>query len=225
MNERDLFAAASAIADPDERAALLERECADRPELLQRIERLINSPLGVEGFSDSPAPGLSIKKSPPEIPPKQDESTRAERLKKFERFLAEPRTPWQQFSAFVAAHRFGAAVASAAILTLTLGTIWGVRKAIEDARRNAIAEIESLREREAASSRAESLAKERAAAESKARADRGKQQAVRVKAQSVEALRVATDEDVAKLIAAGRELTNRERVHLEAIARRWESMA
>ncbi len=32
MNELDLFAAAIAIADPAERAALLGRECAGRPE-------------------------------------------------------------------------------------------------------------------------------------------------------------------------------------------------
>ena len=32
MTELDLFAAAIAIADPEERAALLERECSGRPQ-------------------------------------------------------------------------------------------------------------------------------------------------------------------------------------------------
>ncbi len=41
MNELDLFAAAIAVADPTERAALLERECTGHPEMRQRIDRLL----------------------------------------------------------------------------------------------------------------------------------------------------------------------------------------
>ncbi len=41
MNELDLFVAANAIADPAERAAYLDRVCADRPELRQRLEALL----------------------------------------------------------------------------------------------------------------------------------------------------------------------------------------
>jgi serine/threonine protein kinase/tetratricopeptide (TPR) repeat protein len=41
MNELNLFAAAIAIADPAERAALLERKCAGRPRLRQRLDDLL----------------------------------------------------------------------------------------------------------------------------------------------------------------------------------------
>ena len=37
MNELDLFAAAVATPDPTERAALLDRACAGRPELRRRL--------------------------------------------------------------------------------------------------------------------------------------------------------------------------------------------
>jgi serine/threonine protein kinase/tetratricopeptide (TPR) repeat protein len=43
MNELELFAAAIAITDPGERAALLERECAVRPDLRQRIDQLLEA--------------------------------------------------------------------------------------------------------------------------------------------------------------------------------------
>jgi eukaryotic-like serine/threonine-protein kinase len=41
MNELDLFVAVIAIADPAERAAFLDRECAENPALRQRLEALI----------------------------------------------------------------------------------------------------------------------------------------------------------------------------------------
>jgi serine/threonine protein kinase/tetratricopeptide (TPR) repeat protein len=53
MNELDLFAAAIALTDPVERAALLERECKDRPELRVRMEAL----LGAAAASHSPIDG------------------------------------------------------------------------------------------------------------------------------------------------------------------------
>ena len=43
MNELDLFAAAIAIADPGERAAFLDRQCGDQPDLRQRIAQLIDA--------------------------------------------------------------------------------------------------------------------------------------------------------------------------------------
>ena len=43
MNELDLFAAAIAVADPNERALLLERECAGRPELRLRLDQLLDA--------------------------------------------------------------------------------------------------------------------------------------------------------------------------------------
>src|SRR5205085_10565209 len=41
MNELDLFEAAIALTDPVQRAALLDRECAGRPELRARLEELL----------------------------------------------------------------------------------------------------------------------------------------------------------------------------------------
>ena len=41
MDELDLFAAAIAVADPAERAALLNRECAGRPDLRVRLDALL----------------------------------------------------------------------------------------------------------------------------------------------------------------------------------------
>jgi eukaryotic-like serine/threonine-protein kinase len=43
MNELDLFAAALAIADPAERAAFLDRECAGQPALRERLEQLLEA--------------------------------------------------------------------------------------------------------------------------------------------------------------------------------------
>ena len=54
MNELDLFAAAIAIADPAERAALLERECAGRPELRLRLDQLLDAHFRPEPLLDQP---------------------------------------------------------------------------------------------------------------------------------------------------------------------------
>ena len=43
MNELDLFAAAIAVADPAERAALLDRECAGRPDMRSRLDLLLEA--------------------------------------------------------------------------------------------------------------------------------------------------------------------------------------
>jgi serine/threonine protein kinase len=43
MNELELFAAAIAIADPGQRAALLDQHCADQPQLRQRLEQLLEA--------------------------------------------------------------------------------------------------------------------------------------------------------------------------------------
>jgi eukaryotic-like serine/threonine-protein kinase len=41
MNELELFAATIALTDPVQRAALLDRECADKPDLRVRLEELL----------------------------------------------------------------------------------------------------------------------------------------------------------------------------------------
>ena len=55
MNELDLFAAAIAIADPEERAVLLERECAGRPELRLRLDQLLDEHFRSNPLLDQPA--------------------------------------------------------------------------------------------------------------------------------------------------------------------------
>src|SRR5499433_2941260 len=67
MNELDLLAAAIAIADQGERASLLARECAGRPDLLQRIVQLLDrhfrSPL-----LNQPVPQRTVAYVPNEQP-------------------------------------------------------------------------------------------------------------------------------------------------------------
>ena len=53
MNELDLFAAVIAIAEPGERAALLERECAGRPDLRNRIDQLVSAHFKSNALVDS----------------------------------------------------------------------------------------------------------------------------------------------------------------------------
>jgi serine/threonine protein kinase len=55
MNELDLFAAAISLVDPGERAALLDRECAGRPELRQRLDQLLAAHFQSNPLLDAPA--------------------------------------------------------------------------------------------------------------------------------------------------------------------------
>ena len=55
MNELDLFAAAIALIDPEQRAALLDRECAGRPELRQRLDQLLAAHFQSNPLLDAPA--------------------------------------------------------------------------------------------------------------------------------------------------------------------------
>ena len=55
MNELDLFAAAIGITDPEERAALLERECAGRPEVRNRLDQLLDAHFKSNPLLDAPA--------------------------------------------------------------------------------------------------------------------------------------------------------------------------
>ena len=57
MNELDLFAAA--IADPTLRAALLERECAGRPEVRNRLDQLLAAHFKSNPLLDSPEPHVT----------------------------------------------------------------------------------------------------------------------------------------------------------------------
>ena len=54
MNELDLFAAAIALTNPTDRAALLERECAGRPELRLRLDRLLDAHFRSNPLLDQP---------------------------------------------------------------------------------------------------------------------------------------------------------------------------
>ena len=73
MNELDLFAAAILITEAGERTALLERECAGRPELRQRLDQLLDAHFRPEPMLDRPgfdqtrdysAPGIVIHDDP-----------------------------------------------------------------------------------------------------------------------------------------------------------------
>jgi hypothetical protein len=59
MNELDLFAAAIAAADSGERAAILDRECADRPNLRQRLDQLLDAHFRSNPLLDQPGPGTA----------------------------------------------------------------------------------------------------------------------------------------------------------------------
>src|SRR5262245_14610881 len=77
MNELDLFAAAITLADPGERAALLERECAGRPELRLRLDQLLDAHFRSNPLLDQPGLDQTRHRSATEIEnsesPGQDE--------------------------------------------------------------------------------------------------------------------------------------------------------
>lgn len=54
MNEVELFTASIAIDDPNERSALLDRECAGRPELKKRLALLLDAHLQSHSLLDRP---------------------------------------------------------------------------------------------------------------------------------------------------------------------------
>src|SRR5262245_23719688 len=54
MSELDIFVAAIAVADPAERAAFLERACADQPELRARLAALLAAHIGNASPIDRP---------------------------------------------------------------------------------------------------------------------------------------------------------------------------
>jgi hypothetical protein len=72
MKELDLFAAAIVLSDPGDRAALLDHECAGRPELRLRVEQLLEAhfrshpildqscPKSTEPYIPAEAPGVVI---------------------------------------------------------------------------------------------------------------------------------------------------------------------
>jgi serine/threonine protein kinase/Tfp pilus assembly protein PilF len=59
MNELDLFAAAIAIADQQEREALLDRECTGRPDVRQRLDQLLAAHFRSHPLLDQPGPDLT----------------------------------------------------------------------------------------------------------------------------------------------------------------------
>ena len=59
MNEEEVFQRALALTLPEERAAYLERACADDPALRESIEALLRANEGASGFLLRPPPGLA----------------------------------------------------------------------------------------------------------------------------------------------------------------------
>ena len=68
MNELDLFAAAIAIADPRQRASLLDCECAGRPDMRQRIDHLLDAHFRSHPLLDQPVPEVTGAYAPNEQP-------------------------------------------------------------------------------------------------------------------------------------------------------------
>src|SRR4051812_31385441 len=68
MNELDLFAAAIAIADQRERASLLDRECAGRPDVRQRIDQLLDAHFRSQPLLDQPVAEVTAVYVPGERP-------------------------------------------------------------------------------------------------------------------------------------------------------------
>jgi hypothetical protein len=69
MNELDLFAAALAFADPDQREALLKRECSGRPDLRSRIDQLLEAHFKSHPLLDQPAPNGAGGRAPVDFIP------------------------------------------------------------------------------------------------------------------------------------------------------------
>src|SRR5687768_15238516 len=63
---REVFLAAIEVADPTERSALLDRECATEPELRQRVETLLRADQDPASILKEPVAGIS------EAPPSDD---------------------------------------------------------------------------------------------------------------------------------------------------------
>jgi hypothetical protein len=68
MNELDLFAAAIALVDAGERAALLDRECAGRPELRHRLDQLLAAHFETNPLLDAPAAEQTANHTPSSEP-------------------------------------------------------------------------------------------------------------------------------------------------------------
>ncbi len=62
-----VFCAAVEIESADERAAYVERACAERPELRSRLEKLLDAHFRAGSFLESPAAELDPTATPPEI--------------------------------------------------------------------------------------------------------------------------------------------------------------
>ena len=65
MNELELFAAAIAMTDPAERAALLDRECAGRTALRQRLDLLLAARAQPQPLLDAGGPPATGEYEPP----------------------------------------------------------------------------------------------------------------------------------------------------------------
>lgn len=68
MSELELFAAVIAITEPGERASLLDRECAGRPDVRQRIDQLLDAHFQAHSILDQPQLELTGAYVPNEQP-------------------------------------------------------------------------------------------------------------------------------------------------------------
>jgi tetratricopeptide (TPR) repeat protein len=224
MNERDLFAAVNAIADPAERMALLERECASRPELRRRIERLVDVPLGPEAFLETPAVGLTVTRSKPDASAAPKPSRGSPDAASLDALFAEPATFSLTVRAFLFRYRVLVVAGAAAFITLFVGAAWGVSALLDAERRRAFADAEAAGARTAAAFLQNLEHRERRHAEARSNAEDDRRHAVRLMDATLAALRAATTKAL-KLIDDRRQLTAREKEYFESLARQWETLA
>jgi len=221
MNERDLFAAANAIADPAERLALLERECAHRPELRRRIERLINIPLPSVIGEVTPGVGLALKRSSPTTERKSEPVVAPTTPPAAHLAPADFRT---RFTEFLAIHR--RAVAASTILALVLVAVatWSFFTLLESERQSAFAEAKADAERASVKWLEDHQSREAAHAETAAKAEQERRQANLLRDQALAALQEASSK-VPGLLTNRRNIPTGVREYVEMLARRWEAFA
>jgi serine/threonine protein kinase len=76
MSELDLFATASALADPRERAALLDQHCAGQPDRRQRLEQMLEDHFRTNPWLGQPQPAPTTGYGDPEAAPAGQPSVR-----------------------------------------------------------------------------------------------------------------------------------------------------
>jgi WD40 repeat protein/RIO-like serine/threonine protein kinase len=103
QNERDIFVFAHELTSDDEREAYLQKACAGRPELLERIQTLLKASIVEDGFWETSGQATTI--APDDMVPTEDTGVVIGRYKLLERigeggmavvYMAEQQQPVQR---------------------------------------------------------------------------------------------------------------------------------